>query len=242
MSKPSLPNIELATLGALERGEKRDKAIRKFLSGWPPFTYGPLRKWLNDILCAKGQLPLELLSPPWALIENKIIKACGKNEEGKIYNSKKGKSLYEFRENNDIQFRSHQTLSSLILPNGTRTTFWSNIIAVSNGRPLLPFFDLRSSSGLNSNKAKQIAMSIQQRVAIEQDADLDQSGTTPAIIQVSGSLKDGFTTQLIENNFHTLLSMSEIEEIVLEVWDDMIRVRQEDQGLERKTGTGGLFD
>lgn len=179
---------------------------------------------------------------PWATIEKTVLDRCTKRKNEKSYNVAKAKALYEFRKRTDIRFLPHQISSSLILPNDNRIVFWSDMIAIVDGRPLLPFFDLRSSTGLQSDRSRQIAMSIQHRVAIEQDADLDQSGTRPAIIQIAGSMKDGFTPHLIETCLQPLLSMSNIQEIVLEVWDDIVRVSSEDQGYDKRTGTGGLFD
>jgi len=183
-------------------------------------------------------LGLEMADVSWEKIDSTILKASHSKEE-KDYNRAKGKSLYDFRLNNKIRFFYHDIRSSIILTNGDRLSFSQNIIADCDHQPVVPFIDFRSSSGLTTTKSQLIAFSIQQRLVIEQDADLDQMGTIPAIIRFSGSVTEGYTASLIKASNINFLSMDEISQITLEVWHDLVRVSSEDEERSKRTGTGG---
>jgi len=198
-----------------------------------------LRGALGIVLAAEDPSSFGFAQPEWGIIEKIFANKCGRNKLQRVCNVGKAKALYEFQKDTAISFKHYSISSALTLPNNVRLKFWSDLIAVVDGRPILPFFDLRSKNGLDTERAMQIAMSIQKEVAIAQDADLLNSGVESGIIQVLGSIKSGFVVEAIISPPPRLLTLEEIEEVVLEVWDDVVRVNQEDSGSQKGTGTAG---
>lgn len=175
---------------------------------------------------------------PWENIEKKIRRDCQKQkdpERAQQFNIIKGRILFDYIRKNNVLFREFPMPFGPTLPDDKNIKFWHDRIGIKSGVAFSLFLDFRSQSGIDSSITRKIVFSIQKAFVLSQDPDLDS--VLPCIINILGSKKKGFYLEEHIYEGNDFLDITEINNLLLSVYDDWLRILDEVSAPVKKTGT-----
>ena len=167
MRIPPLPETDLANIAPLPPDIRR-RALEALRLSFPPYSYAPVRANLSDILNIQTRMFGALPRTPWAKIRRDIVRRSKKDSE-EIANLRVAEGLFKYVDEESITGRRHE-IFPLPLGVGTRVVFWTSVVLLIGGRPLVPFFDPRRTKSL-SRTGRRFVFSVQHERVRAADPD-----------------------------------------------------------------------
>lgn len=219
MKIPLLPDIDLARIAPLPRDQKV-RALEAFRLSHPPYRYVPLRKSLAEILNVQTGFLSPVERPPFSRIERAIAAECRSADE-LAANLRVAEALYAYANAERLEGRSLE-LFPLSVGAGAKLVFWHSFLVISDGRPLIPFFDpRRTSTRLTAHGRKFVFSTMHERIRV---SDPDYADVALAIIQFTAPAKGPRVPVMHTDGGLELFSFEELEAMVAEtyeVWTDV---------------------
>jgi hypothetical protein len=233
-----LPEIDLARIAPLPRDEKR-KALEQMRLGHPPYSYGPVRGTIADILNVQSDLIGPMPRTPWERIEATIRRRAHNDAEERA-NLRVAEGLFSFVGENEIVGRRHD-IFPLQLGVGTKVVFWQPVILTVGDRAIIPFLDPRRVKRLTGQGRRFVFSMMHERIRA---ADPDFASVTLAIVQFALSVEGPRLPVLFTDRGVALFSFDELDQMVSEtyaMWREVCEGRAADARRRGAAGGGGLF-
>lgn len=233
MKKHRLPDTELARIAPLAPDARR-KALVKFKSGFPQFSYEPTRRRLPEITNAQPSL-LSLGDTDWSKLEACFKKL--KNEEEAASNIEVSKLLYDFiREQKYLAVM--ETFGKLPLGGGVSISYWADAIFFGPDGPTIFGFDFRRAGGFNE-AARRFAFSAQHE-HIRQRGD-DYATAKLGLLQFPPMRNGARKVRPEFANEMELIPYEELIQMARETYSIWFEILEEREDEARRTGTGGSW-
>jgi hypothetical protein len=232
-----LPEIDLACIAPLPTEQKRN-ALEQLRLGFPPYSYGPVRASLSDILNVQAGMLGALPRTPWAKIKDTIRKRATKDSE-EMANLRVAEGLFDYAEQNALAGRHHE-IFPLALGVGTKVVFWHPVVLSIDKRPLVPFFDPRRTKALTKQGRRFVFSVMHERIRA---ADADFEDVAMAVVQFALSEKGPREPIFHLDEGVTRFSFEELDMMVretYEMWNEVCEERAAET-RRRAGGTGDLL-
>lgn len=233
-----LPDLDLARIAPLPTDQKWN-ALMQMKLGRPPYSYGPARQSLLEILNVDAG-PLGLVPrAPWSLIAEEVAKRSRTDDE-EAANLAVAHALYGFADAHAIVGQRHEFFPLAVGISG-KVTYWVPAVVAVNGRPLVPFIDPRKAKRLTKD-GRQFAFSVMhERIRA---ADPDFLEVELGIIQFDAVMQGDVVVRipkLYTASDVGLLNFDTIDAMVRETYDiwRAVLVEREVDARRRGTGTAG---
>jgi hypothetical protein len=204
--------------------------------GRPPYSYGPTRQTLLEILNVDGG-PLGVVPrAPWSQIAEEVAKRSHTDDE-EAANLAVADALYRFADAQAIVGRRHEFFPLAVGLLG-KVSFWVPAVVAVNGRPLVPFIDPRKAKRLTKDGRRFAFSVMHERIRA---ADPDFSEVELGIIQFDAVTQGDVVVRipkLYTASDVELLDFDTIDGMVREAYDIWHAVLAEREADTRRRGTG----
>jgi hypothetical protein len=218
--------------------DQKWRELEQIELGHPPYSYGPVRNTISDVLNVQSDLIGPMPRTPWEKIQTAIRKRSRSDIEEKA-NLRVAEGLFDFVSNNEIVGRRYD-IFPLQLGIGRKVVFWQPIILTLEGRPVIPFLDPRRAKRLTAQARRFVFSMMHERIRA---ADPDFADVTLGVVQFALSAKGPRPPVLFTDQGVELFSFEELDQMVsetYEIWKEVCEKRTADT-RRRGTGGGGLF-
>lgn len=227
-----LPDLDLARIAPLASSEKRN-ALRAMKVSWSPYSYGPMRSSLLDLLNIDPGPLASGSSTPWSKIADAISKKAKTSDE-QAANLAVAKSLFDFSVERGVYGRRHE-IFPLLVGTSRKVSYWHSFVIGLEGAPVVPFVDPRRAKRLTV-AARQFVFSVMhERIRV---ADPDFAAVRLAIIQFQDDGQGVRKPRLYFDSEESLFTFHDLQDMIEETYSIWIEVLEEREADVRRRGTG----
>jgi len=216
---PLLPDIDLARIAPLTKDQKV-RALEAFRISHPPYRYVPVRKSLPEILNVRTGFLTPVERAPFSRIA-RAIAAESRSSEELTANLMVAQALYDYADCGRLEGRSIE-LFPLSVGTGTKLVFWHSFLVISEGEPIVPFFDpRRTTTRLTAQARKFVFSTMHERIRA---SDPDFATVKLAVFQLTAPEKGPRVPIMHTDQGLALFSFAELEAMVAEtyeIWSDV---------------------
>lgn len=230
-----LPETDLALIATLPLEKQRAK-LEGMRLGRPPFSYDPVRTFSHDIFNVQPVMFDASAPTRWEIVKG-LISAKSRSDKEMVANLAVAKALHDYAINGNILGRGTDFLP-LAMSTGHKVTYWSPLVLIIAGKPIVPFIDPRRALRLTPEARRFTFSMMHQRIRV---ADPDYADVAFGILQFSSDKAGNRTPYLYTDDGVELLSFEALENMVAAtyaIWQDVCENRDEDT-RRRGTGTHG---
>lgn len=228
-----LPEIDLARIAPMSRDEKR-RALEQIRLGHPPYSYGPVRSTMSDVLNVQSDFIGSMPRTPWEKIAQ-VIQRKSRSDVEEQANLRVASGLFGFVEQKQVVSRHHD-IFPLQLGIGTKVVFWQPTILRLEGRAIIPFLDPRRAKRLTAQGRRFVLSVMHERIRA---ADPDFADISLAVVQFALSAKGPREPAIFTDQGVDLFSFDELDQMVRETYELWTEVSEERAADVRRYGTGG---
>jgi hypothetical protein len=228
-----LPETDLARIAPLPTDEKR-RALEQIRLGHPPYSYGPVRGTISDVLNVQSDRICSMPRTPWEKIQE-AIQRKSRNAAEERANLRVARGLFSFVDEKGIVGRHHD-IFPFQLGIGTKVVFWQPTILTLEGRPLIPFLDPRRVKRLTAQGRRFVFSVMHERIRA---ADPDFADVSLAVVQFALSDNGPRVPVIYTDHGVDLFTFDELDQMVRETYELWMEVSEERAADIRRRGVGG---
>ncbi len=233
-----LNDIDLARIAPQVDDMKR-RSLEQIRDGYPPLSYGPVRRCFPDIFNIQPELDLGRTAPtPWSVIETNLKKLCKPGDEFE-YNRRVGLGLHDFATSGRVIGRK-QVFLPLAMGMGIKVTLWESMVLAIDKQASAIFIEPRRKRGLTAEGRRFAFSMMHERIRA---ADEDYAEVRLIIVQFGDPIDGRRAVKLHTDADVELYSREELErmfESTYYMWGN-VQEERERQARQKSTGTGPLI-
>ena len=211
--------------------DARRRALQQLKAGHAPFSYGPLRKHMPDVMHAQPPL-VRTPDVSWEVLKPTIVADC-KTEEEATSNTDAGKLLYDWVRGEGYEV-IQEDFDRFPLGIGDYVSYWANAVLVRGDELLLTCHDFRRSGGY-TDIGRLFAFSVMHAHIRELRHDLREARL--AVLQFEQKPRSSRIIRVSYADGATLLSYDAIIRMAVETYATWREVLEERADAARRTGT-----
>ncbi len=228
-----LPEIDLARIAPKPRDEKR-RDLEQMRLGHPPYSYGPVRGTLSDVLNVQSDLIGPMPRTPWEKIAQTIQRKSRSDVEEQA-NLRVASGLFNFVDDKGVVGRHHD-FHPLQLGIGSKVVYWQPTILRLDDQAVIPFLDPRRVKRLTEQGRRFVFSVMHERIRA---ADPDFADALLAVVQFDLSANGPRKPTIFTDRGVVLFSYDELDAMVRETYELWIEICEERAADVRRRGAGG---